>query len=84
MTIEVRGDQEALLKAKAEARGVSAEQYAQEILARELGASATLPDLLADLVGVVDSSRSPGGGHARTPFGDLIAAKLEAQGLRKT
>ena len=62
MTIEVRGDQEVLLKAKAEARGVSAEQ----------------------LVGVVDSSRSPGGGHARTPFGDLIAAKLEAQGLRKT
>jgi hypothetical protein len=36
LTIELPDEQEAALKAKAQARGVSAEQYAQQVLKRDL------------------------------------------------
>ncbi len=42
-----------------------------------------LAELLEGLIGVVDSTREPQSGHARTPFGELIARKLERQGLRR-
>jgi hypothetical protein len=42
-----------------------------------------LSELLHGLIGVVDSRTEPRSGHARTPFGEQIARKLERQGLRR-
>jgi hypothetical protein len=42
-----------------------------------------LDELLKGLLGVVDSTDGAPGGTIHTPFGDLIASKLEKQGLRR-
>ena len=42
-----------------------------------------LAELLHGLIGAVDSTKGPRSGNARTPFGELIARKLERQGLRR-
>ncbi|HEY9646814.1 MAG TPA: hypothetical protein V6C88_10610 [Chroococcidiopsis sp.] len=42
-----------------------------------------LPDLLADLVGAIDSQAEPIHPFQKTPFGEGIAAKLAQQGLRR-
>jgi len=42
-----------------------------------------LDKLLEDLLGAVDSTDGAPGGTIRTPFGELIASKLEKQGLRR-
>ncbi|HMD99232.1 MAG TPA: hypothetical protein VKM93_18135 [Terriglobia bacterium] len=38
---------------------------------------------LQGLLGVVDSAKEPRNGYARTPFSNLVARKLEGQGLRR-
>jgi len=42
-----------------------------------------LSDLLADLVGAIDSQTQPLHSFQKTPFGEGIAAKLARQGLRR-
>jgi hypothetical protein len=42
-----------------------------------------LSELLKGLVGAVDSTNEARSGQARTPLGELIARKLERQGLRR-
>jgi len=42
-----------------------------------------LSQALQWLLGVVDSTKEPRNGYTRTPFSDLIARKLEGQGLRR-
>jgi hypothetical protein len=42
-----------------------------------------LSELLEGLVGAVDSTNEPRSGHSRTPLSELIARKLEKQGLRR-
>jgi len=42
-----------------------------------------LPELLEGLIGAVDSSKEAHGGKSRTPVGELIARKLQRQGLRR-
>jgi hypothetical protein len=42
-----------------------------------------LAELLQGLIGAVDSTKEPRSGQARTAFGELIAKKLEKQGLRR-
>jgi hypothetical protein len=41
-----------------------------------------LSELLYGLIAAVDSTKGPRSGNARTPFGELIARKLQRQGLR--
>lgn len=43
----------------------------------------SLPELLQGLIGAVDSTKGTRSDVSRTPFGDLIARKLEKQGLHK-
>lgn len=42
-----------------------------------------LPNLLADLLGAIDSQAEPHHPFPPTPFGEGIAAKLARQGLRR-
>ncbi|SPF53982.1 conserved hypothetical protein [Candidatus Sulfopaludibacter sp. SbA4] len=42
-----------------------------------------LYESLQDLLGVIDSAEEPRSSRARTPLDELIAAKLESQGLRR-
>jgi len=42
-----------------------------------------LSDLLADLIGAIDSQTEPHHPVQKTPFGEGIAAKLAQQGLRR-
>jgi len=42
-----------------------------------------LYESLQDLLGVIDSAEEPRSGRTRTPLDELIAAKLERQGLRR-
>jgi hypothetical protein len=43
----------------------------------------SLPELLQGLIGAVDSTEGTRNDVSRTSFGDLIARKLEKQGLRR-
>jgi hypothetical protein len=43
----------------------------------------SLPELLQGLIGAVDSTKGTRSDVSRTPFGDLIARKIEQQGLRR-
>jgi hypothetical protein len=43
----------------------------------------SLSELLQGLIGTVDSTRERRGGSARTAYSELIARKLEGQGLRR-
>ena len=43
----------------------------------------SLPDLLTDLVGTIDSQAEPHHPFQKTPFGEGVAAKLARQGLQR-
>jgi hypothetical protein len=42
-----------------------------------------LSEVLDGLIGTINSTEEPRNGYAPTPFSDLVARKLERQGLRR-
>ncbi|NJO93941.1 MAG: hypothetical protein HC820_05500 [Hydrococcus sp. RM1_1_31] len=42
-----------------------------------------LPELLSGLVGAIDSQQAPRHQYEKTAFGEMIAAKLAKQGIRR-
>jgi hypothetical protein len=43
----------------------------------------SMPELLSGLVGAIDSQQDPHHQYEKTAFGEMIAAKLAKQGLRR-
>ena len=72
------------LERAARERGLTPADWIATTLPGGAGSAAEhpLPELLQGLIGAVDSTEDPRNGQTRTPFGELIARKLEGQGLR--
>ena len=74
------------LKKLAEARNVTPEEWVEAKVLEERPKDLEerpLSQLLEGLIGAIDSSEEPLGGHPRTKLSDLIAAKLEKQGIKR-
>jgi hypothetical protein len=72
------------LEKAAQERGLTLADWIATALPGGSGAiEQPLAELLQGLIGAVDSTKEPGSGQARTPFGELIARKFERQGLRR-
>ena len=74
------------LKKLAEARNVTPEEWVAAKVLEERPKDLEerpLSELLEGLIGAIDSSEEPLRGHPRTRLGDLIAAKLERQGIKR-
>ena len=70
------------LLAAAEAQGMSSADWIAARLPVPAESPKPLPDLLAGLVGAINS-QEPRPSYDRTAFGEAIAAKLTQQGIHK-
>jgi hypothetical protein len=85
MTIELPDELYQDLERVARERGLSPADWIASALPGGSGSIEERPlsELLQGLIAAVDSTHEPRSGHARTPFGELIARKFERQGLRR-
>jgi hypothetical protein len=85
-TIELPDDLYRDLSQVARERGISPADWIAAALPKRTDSLEERPlsELLHGFIGVVDSTEEPRIGHARTPFGERIAEKLERQGLRRS
>jgi hypothetical protein len=83
-TVELPDELYQDLERVARERGLTPADWIATTLPGGAGSVAEQPlsELLQGLIGAVDSTEEPRSGHASTPFGELIARKLEGQGLR--
>jgi len=84
-TIELPDELYRNLEDAARESGLTPEGWIAATLAANSGSVENRPlyESLQDLLGVIDSAEEPRSGRPRTPLGELIAAKLESQGLRR-
>jgi len=82
-TIELPDELYRNLERMAQENGLTPEGWIAATLAANSGPTenAPLSESLQDLLGVVDSAEEPRG--RRTLLGEMVAAKLESQGLRR-
>jgi hypothetical protein len=83
-TVELPDDLYRDLERVARERGLTPADWIATTLPGGAGSAAEHPlaELLQGLIGAVDSTEEPRSGQSRTSFGELIARKLEGQGLR--
>ncbi|NJP09659.1 MAG: hypothetical protein HC866_09365 [Leptolyngbyaceae cyanobacterium RU_5_1] len=67
----------------AEQQGITPADWIAAQLSTTTSEEQPLPNLLADLVGAIDSRAEPRHQFQKTRFGEGIAAKLARQGLRR-
>lgn len=67
----------------AQQQGISPADWIAAQLPLALSQEQPLSDLLADLIGTIDSQAEPHHQYRKTPFGEAIAAKLAQQGLQR-
>jgi hypothetical protein len=85
MTIELPDELYKDLERAARERGLSPADWIAAALPGGSGSIEERPlsELLQGLIAAVDSTTEPRIGNGRTAFGELIARKLERQGLRR-
>jgi hypothetical protein len=83
-TIELPDELYRDLERVARERGLTPADWIATTLSGSSGSTDQQPlcELLQGLIGAMDSTKELSEGQARTPFGELIARKLERQGLR--
>lgn len=67
----------------AQQQGITPADWIASQLSSAISEEQPLSDLIADLVGAIDSQTEPHPLIQRTPFGEGIATKLGQQGLRR-
>ena len=82
-TIELPDELYRNLERTARENGLTPEGWIGATLTANSGSPEERPlsESLKDLLGVVNSAEDPPSGRTRTPFGELVAAKLESQRL---